>query len=343
MKEEDYLNSVDWVLYLERETDLFIFAVFIEPYGKLLEKATGIGFKHQLHRYEGNTGIFYRSKKEMDEIDKHFAKLLDNNDKRIETWIEKEKEVYEKLDSSCKSDLDVRGKIDLFKEAILYNPVIPYRLLSGMRFTKKDHKEIQEILEEIRSRSTYPVLLTKLIHPLFDKVAEKLKIPRELTSLITHEELVDILEGEKTITRQELEQRKKGCYFYLLDDKIVFSYDEISSLAGEDHSKKDSVTGDVAFEGKATGRIRIINNPKSISKFEEGDILVSINTNPSLMPAIRKAAAIVTNEGGILCHAAVISRELKIPCIIGTKIATKVFKDGDVVEVDAEEGVVRKC
>jgi len=59
------------------------------------------------------------------------------------------------------------------------------------------------------------------------------------------------------------------------------------------------------------------------------------------MPAIKKASAIVTNVGGITCHAAIVSRELKIPCIIGTKIATKVLKDGDLVEVDAQKGIVK--
>lgn len=79
-----------------------------------------------------------------------------------------------------------------------------------------------------------------------------------------------------------------------------------------------------------------------MKKFQTGDIIVSINTNPSLLPMLTKCKAIVTNDGGLLCHAAIISREMNIPCIIGTKIATKAFKDGDIVEVDANKGIVRK-
>lgn len=75
---------------------------------------------------------------------------------------------------------------------------------------------------------------------------------------------------------------------------------------------------------------------------EKGEILVTVMTSPDFMVAAKKAAAIVTDEGGITCHAAIVSREMKIPCIIGTKIATKVLKDGDIVEVDADKGVVRK-
>ena len=65
-------------------------------------------------------------------------------------------------------------------------------------------------------------------------------------------------------------------------------------------------------------------------------------TRPEFLPLMKKAKAIITDEGGITCHAAIVSRELGIPCIIGTKIATKVLKDNDLVEVDAEKGIVRK-
>ena len=64
-------------------------------------------------------------------------------------------------------------------------------------------------------------------------------------------------------------------------------------------------------------------------------------TRPAFLPLMRMAVAIVTDEGGLTCHAAIIARELHIPCIVGTKVATQVLKDGDMVEVDAEKGSVR--
>ena len=80
---------------------------------------------------------------------------------------------------------------------------------------------------------------------------------------------------------------------------------------------------------------------EEIKKVHKGDILVANTTGPEIMIACTKAAAIVTDEGGMTSHAAIVSRELKIPCIVGTKIATKVFKDGDLVEVDATKGIVK--
>lgn len=86
--------------------------------------------------------------------------------------------------------------------------------------------------------------------------------------------------------------------------------------------------------------MKIVNVIADMKKMKPGDILVSVATIPDIMPAMKKAAAIVTEQGGITCHAAIVSRELGIPCVIGTKVATKVFKDGDIVEVNANHGVV---
>ena len=130
----------------------------------------------------------------------------------------------------------------------------------------------------------------------------------------------------------------------------------ISCLAGEKarvfskkHFPKERLgklpkilSGTPAYKGRARGRVCIVNSPDDMEKMREGDILVSATTNPNLMPAIRKAAAIVTDEGGLTCHASIVSRELEIPCVVGLKIATQVFRDGDRVEVDATKGVVKK-
>ncbi|MEK0369500.1 MAG: PEP-utilizing enzyme, partial [Nitrosopumilus sp.] len=97
----------------------------------------------------------------------------------------------------------------------------------------------------------------------------------------------------------------------------------------------------IAFRGKVKARVKIVLTTKDINKVKQGDVLVAVMTFPNYISAMEKASAFVTNEGGILCHAAIISREMNKPCIIGTKIATKVLKDGDLVEVDANKGIVK--
>jgi pyruvate,water dikinase len=110
----------------------------------------------------------------------------------------------------------------------------------------------------------------------------------------------------------------------------------------QDKKVRLSIHGNVACPGKVTGKVRIVNTAKQMHKIKEGDILVATQTTPELLPAMKKAAAFVTDIGGITSHAAIVSREMNKPCVIGTKLATQVFKDGDMVEVDANKGIVRK-
>ena len=105
----------------------------------------------------------------------------------------------------------------------------------------------------------------------------------------------------------------------------------------------NEISGSSAYAGKIQGKVRIIPSGNlSNIVFNDDEILVCEMTTPEFIPLMQKAAAIITDKGGILSHAAIISRELKIPCITGTEKATSIFKDGDLVEVDADRGIVRK-
>jgi pyruvate, water dikinase len=104
--------------------------------------------------------------------------------------------------------------------------------------------------------------------------------------------------------------------------------------------KEKEFKGMAACTGIAIGKVRVCTSLQAIQDFKEGEVLVASMTRPEYLPAMKKACAIVTDEGGITCHAAIVSRELGIPCIIGTKIATKTLKSGMVVEVKANHGLV---
>ncbi|MBP6945210.1 hypothetical protein KBB85_04270, partial [Patescibacteria group bacterium] len=101
------------------------------------------------------------------------------------------------------------------------------------------------------------------------------------------------------------------------------------------------IRGQCGCPGVVSGIVRIVNIPEDMSKVSVGDILVSISTQPDLIPAMKKAAGFVTDQGGVTSHAAIVAREMNKPCVIGTKHASKVLKDGMKVEVDANKGVVR--
>ncbi|MFC6180550.1 phosphoenolpyruvate synthase [Lactiplantibacillus daowaiensis] len=120
------------------------------------------------------------------------------------------------------------------------------------------------------------------------------------------------------------------------------SHDDTDVVAASD--VKVVVRGLPASPGLASGVVHVIDDPKDIDQFKQGEILVTLMTSPDWVPAMKKAAAIVTNNGGMTCHAAIVSREMQIPCIVGTEsrhvAATDVLKTGDVVTVDAKNGVV---
>ena len=104
----------------------------------------------------------------------------------------------------------------------------------------------------------------------------------------------------------------------------------------------NQVKGTVAYVGTVRGPARILRDISEVKKVCRGDVIISPMTWPSVIIALEKAAAFVTDEGGVLCHAAILARELKKPCITGTKNATTLFHDGEIVEVDGDTGIVRK-
>lgn len=107
-------------------------------------------------------------------------------------------------------------------------------------------------------------------------------------------------------------------------------------------TQKILVKGKPACLGKAKGVARVILKTSDFYRFNSGDILVTKTTNPAWTPLIGVAKAVVTDVGSTICHAAIVSREYGVPCIVGAKNATKMIKDGEKIEVDANGGVVRK-
>ena len=122
---------------------------------------------------------------------------------------------------------------------------------------------------------------------------------------------------------------------------IIGDYDEVDVDREAEAGDGKVIKGNTAYPGSAVGYVKIVISRNKIDTVQEGEILVAAMTTPEYMPALKKASAFVTDEGGITSHAAIVARELKKPCIIGTKVATEVLKDGDLVEVDADKGIVR--
>ena len=166
---------------------------------------------------------------------------------------------------------------------------------------------------------------------------------RDLVALLRIEEIAN----NSPPSIRVLKERASGYFFtdnQLFVGKTRKFIEKKFNIKLEETAKNDSVKefkGWSAFKGIVKGIVKIVYGARQMDKVKEGDIIVAPMTLPDILPAMKKAIAFITDEGGIVCHAAIISREMKKPCIVGTKIATKVLKDGDLVEVDADKGLVK--
>lgn len=186
-----------------------------------------------------------------------------------------------------------------------------------------------------------------VLDKIVKEIAKRLELSLKQARFLCYWEVKDVLRKEK-YNSQELNERFDFSIIYTDSKKLkVYSgkkaqeFLKRQEFIEQKFKKIDEIEGMCACPGYAKGIIKRVEIVDDLKKMKKGDILISETTYPALVPAMKLASAIITNVGGLTCHAAIVSRELKIPCIVGTKIATKVLHDGDLVEVDADKGVVR--
>jgi phosphohistidine swiveling domain-containing protein len=182
------------------------------------------------------------------------------------------------------------------------------------------------------------------------ELSERKGISYDTLSLMMVAEVKKITRGEM-VDLVEIKNREPAYFLVYKEggERLSFTGDDarelIAAIPNSGISTSTNVIrGTIASKGKGNkkiqGTVRVLIDP-SKDEFKAGEILVTSMTRPEFVPIMKSAAAIITDEGGIACHAAIVSRELGIACIIGTKFATQILKDGDLVEVDADNGVVR--
>jgi len=208
----------------------------------------------------------------------------------------------------------------------------------------KDIAVLQDEKKAITTEAHY------YLQNLFKEIGQRLRMRYSDFYYLLNEEIEDALLNNKNLTNLAKNRYKLSISIVKNGKVKVFQGKEALNFAKEKNVLLPSqepkgiakeLRGIPASMGRAKGIIRVLLSAAEVGKINAGEILVATMTTPDYVPAMRKASAIITDEGGITCHAAIVSRELKKPCIIGTKIATKVLKDGDLVEVDANKGVVK--
>lgn len=181
---------------------------------------------------------------------------------------------------------------------------------------------------------------------LLQAIAQRLGLSLDdVRAMIDYEVCTALEEGLGNKEREEIQQRQHAAG--LVSDKgrtHIIAAEHLKPIIQKNVVKEEyqnELRGQVACTGTVSGKVCIINDEKELRKMQEDNILVSIMTNPNMFPAMKIAKGIITDVGGLSCHAAIVARELQIPCIVGTKNATKVLKDGMLVELDSETGTVK--
>ncbi|MFA5155175.1 MAG: PEP-utilizing enzyme [Patescibacteria group bacterium] len=144
-----------------------------------------------------------------------------------------------------------------------------------------------------------------------------------------------------------LAERQPGMFIYdgeihRLEELDRFLSKKRISLGREKLGGGQAIKGLATFDfGTVSGTVKVIKNISDFKNFSAGQVLVTEMTSPNFLPLMKKARAIITDEGGLTCHAAIVSRELKIPCIIGVRIATQALQDGERVEMKSGNGIIK--
>lgn len=247
------------------------------------------------------------------------------------------------------------------------NPELELQKIIDMNKNIENRKKELIKKKPINDETKKLLEITKIIAPLHDRRKElflrtiysidtaRIEIAKRYNYTINQlstfevEDIIKLKENKNAIDKNEADKRFKECLLMIDTKKNQWEYfhgKEASKIASKeldrDFDEIDEFHGMIASPGNVTGPVRILYGLKDMDKVQKGDVIVTSMTKPEFIPALRKAAAIITEEGGVTCHAAIVSRELGVPCIIGTKIAMHVLKEGDIVEVDADNGFVRK-
>jgi phosphohistidine swiveling domain-containing protein len=314
-----------------------------------LKPLAGINLKVNLLFCEKDVRSDFLSKKDLDDYGQRLAGLLIKNNSLAAEWAKKTFLTANRLfallkELKIRKNLTAANFIRLKEEFYQHVPA---------HFSIK--KVVDYLPEKLRKKFTPGFIKVRLkLENLFNevdlalraynkKISQESGYPASLTDVLTVDEIIAYFKNKKLPAKKKLSDRVKGMAIFCEGDFLQI-------LSGKDYQNLQNIlftltdnelSGSAAYKGIAKGIARIVLNPFKVQKFNQGDILVTGMTRPEFLPLMKKAAAFVTDAGGLLSHAAIVARELKKPCILATEKATKVIKDGDLIEVDANQGIVK--
>ncbi|MDP2933804.1 MAG: PEP-utilizing enzyme [bacterium] len=341
---------------MERKRPFYICVIATQGICRAMAQAKNNKCPRAVFEYSGDTCKIKVMARDFFASNKYYLKLVKRKDKKLFRWLDeyqaKTRRAQELIRRYLKkknpgyTDLDL--VFSFFEDYFFVSTALPFFVLSGINLHLEsggkigNFKKIVDMYNTLRIKDS---IVDQATFRFVERAAAIIGCDPALASFLTPDEIRAVYKNGFFETRL-LKKREKFCRVIINHSyKPVLEYGKKTvSKAGFAGRRKSIrvLNGSPAYGGIAQGTVRIINSVEDAVGFRRGGVIVSVNANPRIASYIKKASALVTDEGGIMCHATIFAREFKKPCITGTKVATKVFKNGDMVEVDANKGLVRK-
>ena len=225
------------------------------------------------------------------------------------------------------------------------------QMVRSLKPDKKFKLLLEFLKENIFLRDYRDMIRQKLnleLRKFYVEAGKRLGLSLAQVATLTNEEIIKSLGENKKFSPAEAKRREQA-FLLIQKSSAVEIYSGQKAVARFKKECKpyqpkvlEKIRGSLAAPGRARGPVKIVRTNQDLNKIKDGDIMVTGMTRQDFVPALRRVSALVTDEGGMICHAAIIAREFKIPCVVGAKIATLALSDGDLVDVDADRGIIRK-
>ena len=339
-----------WFKSLTRELPFHTWENWQDTYFGGWYNLLGFGLKNVIYDSQRNIVAVYRVKDEWDEFLFNLKRTCLEKPDLIRKYFEELEKLDKKLvrfeNKEIRTKEDLKKYINEIKIFIkYYSALYLIKLYSNMAMDEEVVEKQPELVKKARELAKKAEWF-ELSKAIIKNVSNILKLSENVAASINFDEILKYIDTEH-IDYELAEKRYAKVVYVLNKNKYFFgkeanNYIKTLDVVDEEIEKSTILKGIVANKGLVKGEVVIVLGTKDFYKIKEGSIIVAHMTTPWYVPYLKKVSAIVTDEGGLGCHASVLAREFNLPCIIGTKYATEIFKDGDLVEVDANKGIVRK-
>lgn len=361
MKKNKKLNKIIWQPIFSREGfPYFIVSLALEGYIFDMKKKIGWGYRDQLVVSRNNFLTVYGSVRDQ----QSFLKFIANKDKNY----------FIKVNNIILDHLNKAGiAADLINRKLVNKKLKPEELVQILSIFYKHYRDLYSIYRfstlfdslyhgRYREELIGEFIKTKdqcgrffsqtdkvVLGKIRDRLSKLLNIDPRLFLSLNFQEVVDSIYNKKSVVgKNELQKRYNFNIILATNNNVeLIMKDQAEWLdnnlvLSKDNLPANEIKGQVAYKGKVRGIVKLVFLTSDFKVNKKNLILVTPMTTINHMPYLKNFLAIVTDEGGLTCHAAIVAREFKKPCVVGTKVATQVLKDGDIIEVDAIKGVVKK-